>query len=187
VWFAWFVDKQGGTFGAQTEVAIGGLSWSRPAPYDGPLTRQVRHVTNPTARKFGYPRTTIAETESWLVLLRPQQPAFGSLVLVCKEEAKAFSELSAAAFGDLKKAVDGIETLLRGAVAYERINYLMLMMVDLDVHFHVIPRYPGTREHDGKTFADAGWPGPPALAQNVPLGDDEAAALAADFAARWRT
>ena len=31
--------------------------------------------------------------------------------------------------------------MLRGFVAYERINYLMLMMVDPDVHFHVIPRY----------------------------------------------
>ena len=143
-------------------------------------------MTNPTARKFGFPRTKVAETEHWLVLARPQQPTFGSLVLVCKDEAKAFSDLSAAAFGNLKKAVDGVETLLKAAVAYERINYLMLMMVDPDVHFHVIPRYQGAREHGGKTFTDAGWPGPPALAQNVALGDDEAAALAADFAARWR-
>lgn len=142
-------------------------------------------MTNPTARKFGYPRTKVAETDHWLVLVRPQQPTFGALVLVCKESAEAFSDLSPAAFGDLKQAVDGIEALLSGLVGYARINYLMLMMVDRDVHFHVLPRYEGVREHDGRSFPDAGWPGPPALGSHVALSDDEAAALAADLAARW--
>ena len=144
-------------------------------------------MTNPTARKFGYPKTLVAETEHWLVLLRPQQPTYGALVLVCKEEAKAFSDLTPGAFADMKQAVDGIEALLRHTVAYERINYLMLMMVDPDVHFHVLPRYDGAREHGGHTFTDAGWPGPPALASHVALSEEEAAALAADFAARWRS
>jgi diadenosine tetraphosphate (Ap4A) HIT family hydrolase len=144
-------------------------------------------VTNPSARKFGYPRTLVAQTEHWLVLLRPQQPTYGALVLVCKEDAGAFSALSAAAFADLKRAIDGIEGLLRHTVAYERINYLMLMMVDPDVHFHVLPRYDGAREHGGHSFVDAGWPGPPALASHVALSEEEAAALAAEFAARWRT
>jgi diadenosine tetraphosphate (Ap4A) HIT family hydrolase len=143
-------------------------------------------VTNPTARKFGHPRTLVAETQHWLVLARPQQPTFGALVLVCKEDAKAFSDLSPAAFADMKLAVDGIEALLRHTVAYERINYLMLMMVDPDVHFHVIPRYEGERTHGGHTFKDAGWPGPPALASHVALSEEEVAALAAEFAALWR-
>lgn len=142
-------------------------------------------MTNPTARKFGYPRTLVAETDRWMVLVRPQQPTFGSLVLVCKEEAQAFSDISPAAFADLKTAVDGIERLLRGAVDYAKINYLMLMMVDKDVHFHVLPRYEGTRDYNGKSFPDAGWPGQPQLESHVALDDDEAAALAADFAARW--
>ena len=144
-------------------------------------------MTNATARKFGYPRTKVAETEYWLVLARPQQPTYGALVLVCKQEAKAFSDLTSAAFADMKRAVDGIEALLRHTVAYERINYLMLMMVDLDVHFHVLPRYAGAREYAGHTFTDAGWPGPPALASHVALSEEEAAALAADLAARWRS
>ena len=49
-------------------------------------------MTNPTARKFGYPHTLVAETAHWLVLVRPQQPTFGALVLVCKDEATAFSD-----------------------------------------------------------------------------------------------
>jgi len=144
-------------------------------------------VTNPTARKFGYPDTLVAETDHWLVLVRPQQPTYGALVLACKDEAKAFSDLSPAAFADMKVAVDGIESLLRHTVAYERLNYLMLMMVDPDVHFHVLPRYPGAREYGGHTFTDAGWPGPPALASHVALSEEEAKALAADLAVRWRS
>ena len=46
---------------------------------------------------------------------------------------------------------------------FERINYLMLMMVDPDVHFHVLPRYGSARTFAGVTFEDAGWPGPPRL------------------------
>ncbi|MBI1196706.1 MAG: HIT family protein [Phenylobacterium sp.] len=143
-------------------------------------------MTNPTARKFGYPDTLVAETSHWLVLVRPQQPTYGSLVLVCKEPAQAFSDLSADAFADMKRAIGGIEPLLRHTVAYQRINYLMLMMVDPDVHFHVLPRYDGAREHGGHSFVDAGWPGPPALASHVALSEEEAKAMAAEFAARWR-
>ena len=141
-------------------------------------------MTNSTAQKFGYPRTLVAETDQWLVLLRPQQPTFGSLVLVCKDEARAFADLSAAAFADLQVAVAGIERLLSDLVRYDKINYLMLMMVDPDVHFHVIPRYAGERGHDGRSFVDAGWPGQPNLRAHVDLGE-AAPALAAEFAARW--
>lgn len=142
-------------------------------------------MTNPTAFKFGYPRTRVAESDHWIVLVRPQQPTFGSLTLVCKESANAFSELSSAAFADMGPMVQGIEALLGSAVAYERINYLMLMMVDPDVHFHVVPRYDGERSYDGATFPDAGWPGPPALSPAVSLSEAQQQALAAEFAARW--
>ena len=143
-------------------------------------------MTNPTALAFGYPGSKVAETDHWLILVRPKQPTFGSLVLVCKEAVQAFSEVSPAAFADLQVAVAGIERLLKAAVDYEKINYLMLMMVDPDVHFHVLPRYDGEREYAGQTFKDAGWPGPPALASHVALSEEGATALAADFAARWR-
>ena len=144
-------------------------------------------MTNATARKFGYPKSLVAETDHWMILVRPQQPTYGALVLVCKEEAQAFSDLSPTAFTDMKRAVDGIEALLRPTVAYDRINYLMLMMVDLDVHFHVLPRYDGERIYAGHTFKDAGWPGPPALASHVALSEEEVAALAAGLASSWRS
>jgi diadenosine tetraphosphate (Ap4A) HIT family hydrolase len=143
-------------------------------------------MSNPTAVNFGFPHTTVAETDHWLVLVRPKQPTFGSLVLVCKEEAQAFSDLSQAAFCDLQTAVRGIERLLQSAVGYAKINYLMLMMVDPDVHFHVIPRYDGVREHDGQVFPDSGWPGPPALGSAVELSRQTLESLAAAWRREWR-
>jgi diadenosine tetraphosphate (Ap4A) HIT family hydrolase len=144
-------------------------------------------MINPTAQAFGDPATRVAETDHWIVVVRPKQPTFGSLVLICKEKADSFSQLSPQAFSDLKVAVDGIERLLRAVVAYEKINYLMLMMVDRDVHFHVIPRYAGERIHDGRTFVDAGWPAAPALGATVDLDAEAAQALARDLAAKWTT
>jgi diadenosine tetraphosphate (Ap4A) HIT family hydrolase len=142
-------------------------------------------MINPTAQAFGDPGTRVAETDHWLVLVRPKQPTFGSLVLICKEKATAFSQLSPAAFSDLKVAVSGIERLLGEVVGYEKINYVMLMMVDRDVHYHVIPRYEGERVHGGQRFVDAGWPAAPALGTTVDLAPEAAAALAAELAAKW--
>mgnify|MGYP001171440091 CR=1 FL=1 len=98
-------------------------------------------MPNATMVKFGYPRTSVADTAQWSIQLRPQQPTLGSLVLVCKGEAQAFSDIGAEAFADLQHAIAGIERMLGAFVAYQRINYLMLMMVDPHVHFHVVPRY----------------------------------------------
>ena len=46
---------------------------------------------NATARRFGYPDTLIACSAHWLVLLRPEQPTLGSLVLAARGEAQAFT------------------------------------------------------------------------------------------------
>lgn len=120
-------------------------------------------MANSTEIKFGDPQTRIAQTAHWTVLLRPKQPTLGSLVLVCREPARAFAGLSAGAYADLRAVVRAIEPALRDVSAYERVNYLMLMMVDPDVHFHVIPRYQGSRSFLGADYRDAGWPGPPDL------------------------
>ncbi len=142
-------------------------------------------MTNATARKFGDPDNRIAQTGYWTVLLRPRQPTLGSLVLVCREDVKAFSEVSPAAFADLSGVVRSVEAALRAVVAYERINYLMLMMVDPDVHFHVIPRYAGQREFSGTPFPDAGWPGPPQLEPAVVLDAPVRDALRARLMEVW--
>jgi len=142
-------------------------------------------MPNATELKFGDPGTRIAQSAHWTVLLRPRQPTLGSLVLVCREEATAFSAISPAAFADLGNMVRGVETMLREVVAYERINYLMLMMVDPDVHLHVIPRYSTPREFAELAFPDTGWPGPPALEPSVIPAADERDALLQRLIRSW--
>lgn len=142
-------------------------------------------MANPTELKFGDPGNRIAQTAHWTVLLRPKQPTLGSLVLVCRDDAKAFSAISAGAFAELQRVIKGVEAMLGNVVRYERINYLMLMMVDPDVHFHVIPRYAAQREFSGQVFADAGWPGPPALEPSVTLDASMRDELRARLVAAW--
>lgn len=123
---------------------------------------------NETIRKFGYPDTLIAEREHWLVLLRPQQATLGAAILAGKGPETRFADLPAVAFTELGTMVDALETAAAKAFAYDKINYLMLMMVDPHVHFHVVPRYAGQRTFEGVVFADNGWPGPPNLAEPTP-------------------
>lgn len=127
---------------------------------------------NATIEKFGWPATLIAEFTHWVVLLRPAQPTLGSLVLAAKSDATAFGDLPAEAHAELKTVTTAIEAALGKAVDYARINYLMLMMVDPHVHFHVIPRYEGERSAAGVTVADAGWPGQPDLGAAVKLDSE---------------
>ena len=132
---------------------------------------------NATIAKFGHPATLIAEYEHWAVLLRPAQPTLGALVLAAKSDATAIGDVPTEAPAELKVATAAIEAALGQAVGYAKINYLMLMMVDPHVHFHVLPRYEGERSGAGLTVPDAGWPGQPDLGQAVKLGDAEVAAL----------
>ena len=138
---------------------------------------------NSTIVKFGYPASLVREFDHWLVLVRPAQVTLGSLILAAKSDATAYGALPAEAFTEQAQVVAVIERALKDFVAFERINYLMLMMVDPHVHFHVLPRYDGIRSWSGTDFADAGWPGPPDLSSAVKLNEADLQSLAARVAA----
>lgn len=132
---------------------------------------------NETITRFGHPATLIAEYAHWVVLLRPAQPTLGSLILAAKSDAQAFSELPAAAFSEQGRVIGDIETVLRDKVRYAKINYMMLMMVDPHVHYHVIPRYDGERQAAGLTIADTGWPKLPVLGDAIELDEAQIGSL----------
>ena len=138
---------------------------------------------NVTIEKFGWPATLIAEFDHWLVLLRPAQPTLGSLVLAARSDATAFAGLPGEAHAELKRVTGAIEAALARFTGYARLNYLMLMMVDPHVHFHVIPRYEGAREWGGVGFPDAGWPALPQLGEAVKLEPAQRDALVAELKA----
>jgi diadenosine tetraphosphate (Ap4A) HIT family hydrolase len=140
---------------------------------------------NETIQRFGYPATLVAEHVHWVVLLRAAQPTLGSLVLAAKGEARSFPELPKEAFAELQDVVADIEAALARAVQHEKINYLMLMMVDPHVHLHVVPRYEGRREACGVEVTDSGWPKVPALGEAVALEPEQVEALVGYLKGFW--
>jgi diadenosine tetraphosphate (Ap4A) HIT family hydrolase len=141
---------------------------------------------NATMQKFGYPATLVAEFEHWAILLRPSQVTLGSLVLAAKSDVTAYSQLPAAAFTEQGRVIADIERSLTRFSSYERINYLMLMMVDPHVHFHVIPRYEGVRDWGNIPFPDAGWPGPPRLDVAVAIDPENQRKMKSELALIFR-
>jgi diadenosine tetraphosphate (Ap4A) HIT family hydrolase len=141
---------------------------------------------NPTIVSFAYPDSLVREFEHWIVLVRPDQVTLGSLVLAAKSDATAYGDLPRDAFAEQGEIVEAIERALRAFCDYEKINYLMLMMVDPNPHFHVIPRYSETRSWNGIDFPDAGWPKAPQLGSAVALSTEQLRAMAAELMANFR-
>ncbi len=142
---------------------------------------------NATLQKFGYPAGLVREYRHWAVLLRPAQVTLGALVLAALSNATAFSALPPAAFAELHQVTGDIESGLARFQPHDRINYLMLMMVDPHVHFHVLPRYAVAPQFAGETFADAGWPGPPDLKSATALGEAQFNDLRDSLKSCWPT
>jgi diadenosine tetraphosphate (Ap4A) HIT family hydrolase len=136
-------------------------------------------MVNATIEKFGYPASLVREYRHWLILVRPAQVTAGSLVLAANSDATAFGALDPTAFTELAHVIADTEAMLRTTVNYEKVNYLMLMMVDPHVHFHIFPRYQGDRFLAGMVFQDSGWPGPPDLKTAMELDADAVRATAA--------
>ncbi|MBV1911531.1 MAG: adenylyltransferase/cytidyltransferase family protein [Kangiellaceae bacterium] len=124
-----------------------------------------------TLQNFGYPESLIKSYQHWHLLLRPMQPSIGSLVLVCKESVQKYSDISSAAMTEKSVVIQDIEEILGHRFNYSKINYLMLMMVDPAVHFHVIPRYEQAVEFCDQSYIDKSWPTPPDLSHDIKLGD----------------
>ncbi len=135
--------------------------------------------------KFGYPASLIADYQHWVVLLRPAQATLGALILACKDDATAFSDISPAAFQEFSRAIKDIETALFSAFSYDKLNYLMLMMVDPHVHFHVLPRYAGRAAFEGISFEDPAWPKPPDLTHKTDVSTAKTAKLVHFIQSKW--
>ena len=140
---------------------------------------------NDTIKKFGYPASLIKEYNHWVVLLRPKQATLGALVLACREDATSFSQISTEAFEEQQRVVQDIEAGLKRFQNFDKINYLMLMMVDKEVHYHVLPRYASPREFENETFEDPGWPAVPDLAAGSLLEGQKLGNLVKAIQAAW--
>jgi len=138
-----------------------------------------------TLTRFGFPSTALAGYRHWIVMLREEQPTLGSLVLCARDDHRRMSAVPAEAYAELARVTADIEVALQAAFAFDRINWLVLMMRDPQVHFHVLPRYAAPRRFAGRDFADPGWPKAPDLFTLLQLGPPDLAQLHAHIAACW--
>ena len=125
-------------------------------------------MTNATMKKFGHPETLVRDYADWVVLLRNDQVTLGSLVVAEKSDAASLSAVAPHALAELAAVAGDIETAFARTFRPDKFNYLMLMMVDPNVHFHVLPRYGGARECAGVRFEDRAWPKAPNLGDVTP-------------------
>ena len=120
-----------------------------------------KKIQNIILEKFGYPDSLIKEYSHWYWLLRPQQVTLGSSIVIIKEYTSSMIQLDKNKYIELLDIYKNIEATLTEAFDYDKINYLMLMMEDPTLHYHVIPRYKNERVLVEKKYKDPGYPGIP--------------------------
>ena len=140
---------------------------------------------NATMVTFGYPASLVRDYDNWVVLVRPGQCTLGALVLANKSEIQSFSAIGTESFQELDRVTQDIERNLMAFRVYQKINYLMLMMVDKEVHFHVLPRYESDQEFGGVVYPDSGWPMAPNLAAGLVLDGEQMTSLVGELKKNW--
>ena len=116
--------------------------------------------------KFKVNELTILKNEAWTWSVRPGQPTLGSGILSLNRYALHMSDVTSNEMKKLGDIIQTLENVLKKTFNYNIMNYLMLMMVDHHVHYHVIPRYDDKREFERLTWIDNGWPTLPVLGDN---------------------
>ena len=102
----------------------------------------------------------VIESAYWKWSVRPSQITLGSGIISLKRPASSLAELTPDEAVDFVSVVRDSEAVCRHAFKFDKINYLMLMMRDPQLHFHVIPRYATPRVFECEDIVDAAWPGP---------------------------
>ena len=102
----------------------------------------------------------IKEYEHWVVLFRDKQVTIGSVIIMSKNlSATSLADLDSTEWSSFGAVCKDVEGWLKNSFGAEKFNYLALMMVDAEVHFHVIPRYSKPVKFNGDTYTDTDWPG----------------------------
>ena len=142
---------------------------------------------NSTLSKFGYPASLIRDYKHWTVLIRPRQVTLGCVIVAEKSDAMALGQLSSDALIELGVVTRELEMTLRELFQYEKINFVALMMVDPNVHFHVLPRYSSPRSFCGMEYRDTGWPKHPDMQFAHDLSPEMLESLRLHLASEWRS
>ena len=132
-------------------------------------------------QKFNVEESELFSTNSWTWSLRPGQPTLGAGVLSLRRYALRLSDITGPEGQELAEIVGVIERTVQKCFDYQIMNYLMLMMVDHHVHYHVIPRYSSTKNFASKEWVDTGWPALPSMGDDQHADDRQARAMMRDY------
>ena len=121
--------------------------------------------------KFRVEELEIHRGAYWIWSLRPAQSTLAAGILSLRRLSTAFGDVTKEEMADLAAMISLIEDRLAGTFKPAKINYLMLMMVDAHVHFHVLPRYPDPVIFAGHSWTDEGWPALPGILNNPDFAD----------------
>jgi diadenosine tetraphosphate (Ap4A) HIT family hydrolase len=100
----------------------------------------------------------IKEYKHWKLLVNNRNKTLGNCVAIIKRHIEAFSDITTDEMLELTQLVKDAEGSLKKAFGYEKINWVMTMMKDMHLHFHILPRYSSTKHFAGLDWEDAGWP-----------------------------
>jgi diadenosine tetraphosphate (Ap4A) HIT family hydrolase len=121
--------------------------------------------------KFRVNELKILKLDHWTWSARPVHSTIGSGILSLNRSCTSFASITrdeAAELADINREIEG---KLKRAFQPDKFNYVMLMMVDAHLHFHVIPRYSTERSVFDRTWKDSGWPALPALGEGSDLAN----------------
>lgn len=126
------------------------------------------HLSN-FQKKYEVEKHRIFTNEHWIVSVRPEQITIGSLLLSLRRECTSMGYLHADEGESFSTACSFIEKTLKAKLSPEKVNYMALMMVDPQVHFHVVPRYSKPVFLGGTLYNDAFWPRPVEMSHSLPV------------------
>lgn len=123
-------------------------------------------------KKFQINQLMIKQIGNWTISLRPHQVTLASLVLSLNRSCETFGGISREESADLSEVFRFIEQILSKTFSPDKINYLALMMVDSQVHYHVIPRYKNHISFEDEMYVDSDWPMPPDLSKTINISKE---------------
>lgn len=100
------------------------------------------------------PRFLIASATHWAVCLNESQDLLGRCYLLLKRPETDALALTGDELAELWSLARDTRDALRRLWEPDHFNFALLMNVDPQVHFHILPRYRVRREFAGGTFVD---------------------------------
>jgi diadenosine tetraphosphate (Ap4A) HIT family hydrolase len=141
---------------------------------------------NVTLQRFGYPDSVIRDYVHWVVMVRPAQVTMGCAIIAAKSACTSLGDLSPDEAAELPQVISDFEAAIRRIAPASKFNYLALMMVDPNPHFHAIPRYAGEVHAGGTVFTDLTFPNPPDLRHVHELASGQLEDVRRLLAANWQ-